>query len=161
MTNGELTRRPALVSDRPFLFQLYASTREAELAQAPWTGEQKHRFVTMQFEAQQEGYRAAYPEALQEIICAGGIPAGRLYWSREPDRLHILDITVAPAQRNLGIGSRVIGKILEEAGDVGNPVTIFIEDFNPSCRLFARLGFRVASQDGFQLLLRYIPPTPR
>lgn len=158
MTAGGITRRPVLESDRPFLFQLYASTREAEMAQVPWTGEQKHAFLLMQFDAQSVGYREAYPEASHEIICAAEVPAGRVYWSREPDRLHILDITVAPAQRNTGIGSSVIGEILAEGREAGKPVTIYVEDFNPSCRLFARLGFEVASQDGFQLLLRCRQP---
>lgn len=155
MTNCEVTRRPVVETDAAFLFQLYASARESELAQVPWTLQQKHDFLLMQFNAQTAGYREAYPQALHEMICAGGNPAGRVYWSREPDRIHILDITVAPAYRNAGIGSYVIREILEEGRGTNKPVTIYVEDFNPSCRLFARLGFQVASRDGFQLLLRY------
>lgn len=159
MTNVAIVRRPVAETDGQFLFELYASTREAELAQVPWTSEQKRAFLAMQFAAQTAGYREAYPQALHEMICAAGLPAGRLYWSRQPDRLHILDITVAPPQRNGGIGSHVIGEILEEGRRENKPVTIYVEDFNPSCRLFARLGFQVASQDGFQLRLQ-CPPSP-
>jgi ribosomal protein S18 acetylase RimI-like enzyme len=159
MTNAPIIRRPVAESDRPFLFELYASTREAELAQVPWTSEQKRAFLAMQFEAQTVGYREAYPQALHEMICAAGLPAGRLYWSRLPDRLHILDITVSPPRRNAGIGSHVLGEILEEGRRESKPVTIYVEDFNPSCRFFARLGFQVVSQDGFQLLLQ-CPPSP-
>jgi len=140
-------------SDRAFLFELYASTRAAELALTPWTEEQKHQFVTMQFQAQTLGYRDAYPQADHEIIVAGGQPAGRLYLARETDRLHVLDITIAPEQRAAGIGSAVLGEILEEAAREGKPVTIYVESFNPSLRLFLRLGFQVITQDGFQLLL--------
>lgn len=157
MTSIEITRRPVVEADRPFLFQLYASTRETELERVPWNTEQKHAFLAMQFEGQNVGYREAYPRASHEMICAGGVPAGRLYWSREPDRLHILDITVEPSRRGGGLGSRVIGEILDEGRRDRKPVTIYVEDFNPSCRLFARLGFQVASQDGFQLLLRCNP----
>lgn len=153
MNRGEITRRPAGDSDAPFLLELYAGTRAAELAQVPWTAEQKLAFVGMQFDAQTASYRQAYPQGLHEIIFAGEAPAGRIYWSRQPNNIHVLDIAVAPALRNAGIGSHVLGEILDEADRTGKSVTIYVEDFNPSCRLFQRLGFRVASQDGFLLLL--------
>jgi ribosomal protein S18 acetylase RimI-like enzyme len=157
MNLGDITRRPVNHFDRPFLFELYASTREAELAQVPWTAEQKLAFVNMQFEAQTVSYRESFPEGLFEIISAGEVPAGRIYWSRQPEQIHILDMTVVPAYRNSGIGSYVLREILEEADRTGKSVTIYVEDFNPSARLFERLGFRVAAQDGFQLLLRRLP----
>jgi len=153
MTPAEISRRPVAESDRPLLFDLYASTREAELAMTPWTPEQKAQFLAMQFQAQITGYGSAFPRALHEIIMAGGRPAGRLYLSREAERLHILDITIAPEQRNAGIGSAVLAEILEEGKRDGKKVTIYVESFNPSLRLFLRLGFQVISQDNFQLLL--------
>jgi len=153
MTAPKITRRPAGEPDLEFLFDLYASTRAAELAMTPWTPEQKRQFLTMQFQAQIDGYRHAYPKAVHEIIAADGRPAGRLYLSREAERLHILDITIAPELRNTGIGSLVIGEILQEADRECKSVTIYVESFNPSLRLFLRLGFQVASQDSFQLLL--------
>jgi ribosomal protein S18 acetylase RimI-like enzyme len=157
MNLGEITRRTVNHADRPFLFELYASTRDAELAQVPWTAEQKLAFVTMQFEAQTVSYRESFPHGLFEIISAGEVPAGRIYWSRQPEQIHILDITVAPAYRNSGIGSYVLREILEEADRTGKSVTIYVEDFNPSSRLFERLGFQVAAKDGFQLLLQRLP----
>ena len=150
----EISRRPAGDADLPFLFELYASTRAAELAMTPWTPEQKAAFVQMQFQAQIRGYRESYPHAVHEMIAAGGRLAGRVYFSREADHLHILDLTIAPEQRNAGIGSAVLAEIFAEADGRGWPVTIFVESFNPSLRLFLRLGFKVVSQDSFQLLLR-------
>jgi ribosomal protein S18 acetylase RimI-like enzyme len=153
MTAPKITRRPVGEPDLEFLFDLYASTRTQELAMTPWTPEQKAQFLTMQFQAQIDGYRHAYPKAIHQIIAANGRPAGRLYLSTEADRLHILDITIAPELRNTGIGSVVIGEILEEADRESKSVTIYVESFNPSLRLFLRLGFQVVSQDSFQLLL--------
>lgn len=153
MTPAEISRRPVTDSDHAFLLDLYASTRAAELALTPWTAEQKTQFVIMQFQAQMTGYRDCYPQAVQEIITAGGRAAGRLYLSQEAGRLHILDITVAPELRNAGIGSAVLREILEEGRDQNKAVTIYVESFNPSLRLFLRLGFQVISQDSFQLLL--------
>jgi ribosomal protein S18 acetylase RimI-like enzyme len=153
MTPCEITRRPVCESDQPFLLELYAGVREAELAQTPWTPEQKHAFVEMQFNAQTVGYRDADPHAAHEIVSAGGRAVGRAYWSSRADCLHILDITIAQPSRNSGIGSHVLRDILEEADREKKPVTIYVESYNPSLRLFERLGFRVIAQDGFQLLL--------
>jgi ribosomal protein S18 acetylase RimI-like enzyme len=153
MTAGEITRRPVRDSDQSFLFELYASTREAELAQVPWTSEQKHAFLTMQFTAQTQGYRQAHPQGVHEIICKADQAVGRVYFSRKEDRLHILDITIAPGVRNAGLGSRVLVELFSEADQENKKVTIYVESFNPSLRLFQRLGFNVVSQDGFLLLL--------
>lgn len=157
MSLPEISSRPVNDGDRSFLLRLYASVREAEMALVPWTTEQKRAFIEMQFAAQIRGYAEVYPQALHQIICRNGQPAGRIYWSREAERLHILDITVDPQWRNQGIGSRVLNTLLEEADRDAKPVTIHVEDFNPSRRLFERLGFEIASQDGFMLQLRRPP----
>jgi ribosomal protein S18 acetylase RimI-like enzyme len=157
MSPFEISRRPACESDRPFLLDLYAGVREPELALTPWTPEQKHAFVEMQFIAQTVGYREAHPQAAHEIICAASRDVGRIYWSSNADCLHILDVTIAPSSRSLGIGSYVLREILEEADSEQKSVTIYVESYNPSLRLFERLGFRVIAQDGFQLLLTRAP----
>ncbi len=157
MMPANIGRRTVGNADRPFLFDLYASTRAAEMALTPWTAEQQEAFLTMQFNAQITAYRETYPEAEHEMITAGGRPVGRLYLSRLPDGLRILDITIAPEFRNAGIGSVVLGEILEEADRESKPVTIYVESFNPSLRLFQRLGFRIVVEDSFQLLLERQP----
>jgi ribosomal protein S18 acetylase RimI-like enzyme len=160
VNGSHVTRRPVTDRDKPFLLGLYAGTREAELAQVPWTAEQKLVFVGMQFDAQIVGYGEAYPQGLHEIISVGDIPAGRIYWCRQADGIHILDITVASASRKNGIASSVLRDILDEADRTGKNVTIYVEAFNPSLAFFERLGFRVASQDGFQLLLERTAASP-
>jgi RimJ/RimL family protein N-acetyltransferase len=152
-----ITTRTATESDRAFLLELYASTREAEMAMVPWSAEQRRIFVEMQFAAQWSGYRNAYPDAEHSVIVADGEPAGRIYFTRGAEKIHILDITIAPSSRNRGIGSRVLQALLDEARAARKAVSIYVEDFNPSRRLFERLGFRVVQHDGFQLLLERPP----
>jgi RimJ/RimL family protein N-acetyltransferase len=144
--------RPVTEADRPLLFQLYASTREFELSQVPWSPEQKQAFLEMQFAAQTRSYSSTYSQATHEMICLDGEPVGRLYLDRI-DRYHILDITIAPAHRSKGIGSEILRRILAEAHSEGKTVSIYTETFNPSLRLFVRLGFRQKSVDGFLVLL--------
>jgi ribosomal protein S18 acetylase RimI-like enzyme len=153
MTPMTIALREALESDRPLLFQLYASTRQEELARVPWTDAQKQAFLEMQFAAQVRGYAASNPDATHEVICADGLAVGRLYLDRRPDCLHIMDITIAPESRSAGIGSEVLRRLLEEADHAGKSVSIYVESFNPSLRLFERLGFRTKSVDGFLVLL--------
>jgi len=71
----EYALRPAAPDDADFLFRVYASTREAELAVVPWTPEQKAAFLRMQFKAQDTDYRARNPEARFLVIETGGRPA--------------------------------------------------------------------------------------
>lgn len=158
MISGErITLRPVSGQDDNFLRSVYAATRAAELAQVPWSPEQKEAFVRMQFNAQKQHYAAEYPQANHDLICVGGIPVGRLYLARAADVLHILDITVLPEHRNSGIGSFLLGRVIEEARIAGRPVTIYVESFNPSLRLFERLGFQKDKENGFQLLLKWTP----
>lgn len=154
---SEITLRDVADADLPFVLDLYASVRDAEMQLVPWTPEQKRAFVEMQFAAQLRGYRDRYPSAEHLLILSDHNPAGRLYVDRGAKEIHILDITVAPARRGAGIGSTVLNALIAEAGLCGKPVSIYVEDFNPSLRLFEHLGFRLAKQDGFQLLLERAP----
>jgi ribosomal protein S18 acetylase RimI-like enzyme len=154
-----ITLRPVCESDDPFLLALYASTRASEMALVPWTDAQKQDFLQMQFAAQKSSYAKEYPDARHALICHDSESVGRVYLHRSPERFHILDITVAESRRNQGIGSGILRKIVQEAGQAGKSTTIYVENFNPSLRLFERLGFRVAVVKDFQVLLE-CPPTP-
>jgi GNAT superfamily N-acetyltransferase len=155
--NAQITLRPATAADDDFILFCYASTRAQELAQAPWSAEQKEVFVRMQYVAQKQHYAAESPHASHDIIYVNETPVGRIYLDRREDALHILDITLLPQDRNHGTGSVLLGRLLDEAGRVGKPVTIYVENFNPSLRLFERLGFQKDHEKGFHLLMRWQP----
>ncbi|HEY2233156.1 MAG TPA: GNAT family N-acetyltransferase [Candidatus Angelobacter sp.] len=74
---------------------------------------------------------------------------------RSGEKFHILDITLLPEHRNRGAGSFLLGQLMAEAKEAGKPVTIYVETFNPSLRLFQRLGFTTIQQEGLHLLLQY------
>jgi ribosomal protein S18 acetylase RimI-like enzyme len=152
-----ITLRPVRESDDPFLFELYAGTRASEMALVPWTDAQKQAFLQMQFTAQKNSYAKEYPEAKHAVICREEEPVGRLYLARCPDCFHILDITIAEQCRSKGIGSLVLKGILQEAIQAGKTTTIYVENFNPSMRLFERMGFRIASVRDFTVLLERRP----
>jgi len=152
-----LTFRPIGAADEPFLREVYAATRAEELAQVDWTPAQKDAFLRMQFDAQHRYYAENYPHAQFQIILVDGEPAGRLYVDRRAAEIRIMDITLLPAFRGQGIGSRLLNEILAEGQAHGLPVTIHVERFNPALRLYERLGFRLLEDKGVYCLMEWTP----
>ena len=145
--------RDVTPEDDAFLREVYASTRAAEVEMVPWSEEQKAAFLRFQFEAQDSYYRSQFPTADFQIIMNAGAPVGRFYVLRKTDEIRILDITILPESRSQGIGTSLIGQLLDEAAE--RAVTIWVENFNPSQSLFRRLGFSVVQEDGFNQLLEF------
>jgi len=156
-TSPNITLRPVGPTDYEFLLEVYSSTRADELALVPWTSEQQQLFVRSQFAAQQAHYAEKYPGASHDIIMSSGRPVGRLYVARLDHEIRIVDITILPTERNCGIGTYLIKQILDEAKGAGKLTRIYVEEFNPSLRLFERLGFSVSAQHGMHLLLEWSP----
>lgn len=150
--------RPVQEADRPFLAQVYASTRAEELATLPWTDEQKAAFIAHQFEAQDAHYRTHYDRATFDVIEVDGEPAGRLYVDRGPREIRIVDIALTPEYRGRGLGTGLLQALLDEAAGSGRTVSIHVEMSNPARRLYERLGFRPAGEHGPYVLMER-PPT--
>lgn len=157
MDPAEVTLRPVQPADEEFLLRVYACTREGELALVPWSLEQKAAFVRMQFEAQNRHYRAQYPQAEYAIIVRQGCDVGRLWVAHRPDGIHILDLTLLPEFRGAGLGTRLLRRLQQEASHSALPLSIYLENFNPSLRLFDRLGFRKAKEEGVHWLVQWTP----
>jgi ribosomal protein S18 acetylase RimI-like enzyme len=141
--------------DEAFLLRVYASTRMDEMAMVPWTEEQRAVFVKMQFDAQLHHYQNHFPTATHEIIELAGQSAGRLYVLRTDEFIRILDITLLPEFRAAGAGTRLIHELMSEAAATRRPLRINVESFNPSLRLFERLGFRKAEENGIHFLMEW------
>ena len=154
---SNITLRPVGSEDDEFLVTVYGSTRAAELALVAWTIEQQQVFVRSQFAAQQDHYTEKYPAANHDIIMFDDHPVGRLYVARLDHEIRIVDLTVLPVAQNAGIGTYLIRQLLDETKHTGKITSIYVEEFNPSLRLFDRLGFSVKEQQGFHLLLEWSP----
>ena len=155
--SSNTTLRPVGSDDYDFLVEVYGSTRAEEMALVPWSTEQQLAFVRSQFAAQQDHYAKTYPTANHDIIVSNDRPVGRLYVARLDQEIRIVDITLLPAERNAGIGSYLIKQLVDEANRSGKITRIFVEEFNPSLRLFERLGFLPSEQHGIHVLMQYNP----
>jgi ribosomal protein S18 acetylase RimI-like enzyme len=148
-----ITLRDTRPEDEAFLLEVYATTRADEMALVPWSEERRAAFVRSQFNAQDSYYRAEFPNASYQVILKDGEPAGRLYVLRKETEILILDITLLAQHRNAGIGTGLLRELLVEGAQSERPVRIWVEHFNPSLRLFERLGFSRIQEDGFNLLM--------
>jgi GNAT superfamily N-acetyltransferase len=139
--------RAVLDTDDSFLRELYASTRQAELALMPWPEEAKASFVRMQFEAQRSHYFSFYPQADHFIVLADGASAGRLYVDRQDSCILIVDITVLPEFHRRGIGRALVSELQSEAVSSGRVLTGHVEKSNPASAFWRHMGFHLTDGD--------------
>ena len=158
MTEG-ISLRPIEPGDEEVLYQVYASTRQEELAPTGWSEEQKASFLRMQFEAQSRYYREHYEGAEFSVILEDDRPVGRLYVARWPEEIRLVDIALLPEHRNAGIGGALLGDLISESEVSNKPLSIHVERFNPALRLYGRFSFEVVEDKGVYLLMRRLPET--
>lgn len=152
-----LAFRSITEADQPFLCQLYASTREEELAIVPWSEKSKEAFLEFQFRAQQTFYQSQFMGANYWVIEQASVPIGRLYLDRRDDEIRIIDIALMPDYRDRGIGTALLNAVLAEARVKNQPVTIHVEHNNRVLQLYHRLGFRQIGDEGVYKLMEWIP----
>ncbi len=158
-TDPRITLRPVECWDSEFLYTVYASTREEEMALIPWSPEQKDRFLRMQFDMQSRYYHTHYPAHFAsvrfDVVELNGMPAGQLYTARSETEVRLVNIALLPAGRNLGTGTRLISELLQEAGQGGLCVRLHVDRGNPAGRLYRRLGFVEIGGDDIRLLMEW------
>lgn len=139
-----ITLRPVRPDDQDFLFQLYASTRAAELALLDWGETQRAVFLRAQFDAQRRDYSARFSVEGHQIILSDGQPAGRIWIARSAEEIRLVDLALLPTARGLGIGTYLIKDLIAEAKATGKPLRLSVPKHNEAARrLYERLGFTV------------------
>jgi ribosomal protein S18 acetylase RimI-like enzyme len=151
----KITLRRVQPADDRFIFEVYSSSREPEMALVPWTDGQREAFLRMQCAAQLSHYQKHNPDAQHSIILVDGSPVGRVYINRSENEIEILDITVLTAHRGRGTGSYILRLLQVESREVDKPLNIYVESFNPSLGLFERLGFKRKAEEGINLLMEW------
>jgi GNAT superfamily N-acetyltransferase len=141
-----ITVRDEQPSDEAFLYELYASTRQDELEAAGWPPEMRGGFLTMQFRARQQGYRSAFEGAEFQIIQVNGVKAGEIILYRSADGLRVVDIALLPHFRNVGVGTAILRRVLDEAAAARQPVHLKVDRGSRAERLYRRLGFSKISE---------------
>ncbi|MGK7909050.1 MAG: GNAT family N-acetyltransferase [Synechococcus sp.] len=156
-SGDRIALRPIVDGDRPFLYQVYASTREEELAIVPWSQDEKKAFLEFQFNAQHTFYQNQFGDAAFWVIEQTGVPIGRLYLDRRTDEIRIIDIALMPAYRDLGIVTALLNAVLAEGQAQNQPVTIHVEQNNRALNLYRRLGFVQKGEESIYYLMEWMP----
>lgn len=154
-----IASRSARPDDEEFLYRVYASTRQEELAQVGWDDTHKKAFLRQQFDAQSRYYREHYEGTSFDVILSDGRPVGRLYVARWPEEIRVIDIALLPEHRGMGIGGELLAGLVSESEASGKPLSIHVERFNPALRLYERLRFRPKEDKGVYLLMERTPGT--
>ncbi|WP_404380362.1 GNAT family N-acetyltransferase [Caenispirillum salinarum] len=135
-------------ADMPFLVSLMSSAREAERAFFAGDARMWHMLMDHQARAQTHHYRATYPGASMDILERNGHGAGRLCLHQRDDAILVLDIVIIPGLRGRGHGGAILRAVMDVAAARGQAVRLHVIAHNPARRLYERLGFRVAGDDG-------------
>ena len=149
LTNTAITLRPIAEEDISFLTEVYASTREPEMARLPfWTDLMKQEFVESQFKAQHEYYQNNYTGADFWVIEYENKAVGRLYLDSNfrGKGMRIIDISILPQYRNRGFGQGIFEDLKRKSVELNVPLSIHVEAFNPAKELYTRLGFKLISE---------------
>jgi ribosomal protein S18 acetylase RimI-like enzyme len=144
--------------DLEFLRQLYASTRQDELAVTGWPQPQIDAFLAQQFNAQHQHYISNFAGADFDLILdADDKPIGRLYLEERDDEFRIIDIALLCDARGKGIGGSILRRIIQRASDARKPVRIHVEATNRAKELYLRLGFQTVEDHGVYQLMECNP----
>ena len=151
-----ISLRPINADDSSLLLEIYRSTRAEELALVSWwTEEQKNAFVQMQSDAQHSHYRNTFPQAEYLVVQVDTRAVGRLYLAELESELRILDLTLMPHERNAGVGSYLLERLIEESKSKRKPLSIHVESFSPAIDLLERLGFKKVGENGIYFLMEH------
>ena len=148
--------RPA---DEPFLFDVYCTTWLEEVAAMPDPRLVQH-FLRIQYTAQEARFEGRFPGHERYVVTHDGKDAGRVYLHRTASMLHAIDMILLPRFRSLGIGSRLVSRLFDEARDTGRLVSIRVPRRNVrATRLYAALGFRLVAVDDLDHFYEWTPET--
>jgi ribosomal protein S18 acetylase RimI-like enzyme len=147
--------RPACAGDEAFLFELYCTTRNEEIAAWGLDSSQQEILLRMQFNAQRQHYELAYGAREHSIIMVGNRPTGRIMVFRSEQEFVLVDIALLPDARGMGIGAALIADLLTEAERAGKPVSLHVAKDNRARRLYERLGFEICEDTGMYFKMEW------
>ena len=148
-----LSLRAVTQDDEAFLLDVYASTREEELAGLGWDDNQKRAFIRMQFLVRER----SYPRGDDRIILMNGRAIGRMLVKRIDSAILLADIALLTEFRNAGIGTRLIQDLMKEAAESAKPIHLHVLETSVAVGLYERLGFFRLGTDAAYVEMKWDP----
>ena len=132
-----ITIRIATPNDYEFLYELNSKTMR-EYVQATWGWDETW---------QQNHFKENFQSEANKIIMLNSQDIGRIELFNRTDEVRIGNIQILPEHQNKGIGNVIMLKIIQQAQDRKQCVTLQVLKVNPARRFYERLGFSVESED--------------
>lgn len=166
--------RPHAAADDDFCRALFREQRAAQFAPLDLGDGALRAMLDQQFEAQRMATTRRFPDAEAFIIAHAGRDVGRLIVTfragspaasegtaslpSDSPILHLIDLALAPAARNCGIGSDVINSLARAGHALGaKHFTLSVLQSNEAARrLYARLGFLTAADGVYSAMVRHL-----
>lgn len=142
----QLSLRPVLEEDLPFLRKLFEST-QPDLAALE--SQLRESLLDMQFRSRKAQWAEQYPNAEYRIIECEGSTIGWIA-IEESEEIHLIDIALLEESRGKGFGTAALQDLIAK----GKAVTLEVRIDNPAVRLYRRLGFRVVDEHGLHYKMR-------
>ncbi|HEY5892925.1 MAG TPA: GNAT family N-acetyltransferase [Chthoniobacterales bacterium] len=152
-----LTFRPLQPGDETFLYEVYASTREQEMALWASSPEEKAAFLRMQFEAQHAFYQKQFPNGDFFLVLSDGRPVGRLYLEDQGNEVLLIEVALLPKSRRLGLGRRLFEALFEVGTSRDCFMVGHVEWWNPAIYFFLRIGFQITGKSDTHYQIRWVP----
>ena len=141
--------RPATLDDLAYCYLVFADgMREYVERLYGWDeAEQRKKFVSVFQPQEARIIRGRIGPAVADV--------GWVQVETEEDSLHVKELHVARASRNLGLGAWALLQILDEAAAVHKDVRLATFEISDAVRFYLRLGFARVGQAGEVVRLRH------
>ena len=151
--------RPCEPSDDPFLYDVFCTTWESEVAALPNQKLAQH-VLRIQHIAQERRFATRFPGHRRLVVLDGDQRAGRLYLSETDRSVHVVDLTLLPEFRSRGIGTRILQHLMRTATQDGSTISLGVPRTNKRATgLYAALGFSLVAVDDLDNFFEW-SPTP-
>lgn len=141
-----------------FLFKVFKESRPELNLINDISEEQKTNIILQQFTMEHQQLIQMYPNAELNIVMLNKEPVGRIYINYGQTSVRILEIGVLEQYRGLGIGKKILTRVIKEAEKNEKTVNLQVAWFNQSAYTFyERIGFKVVENNGVVSEMQYMP----
>lgn len=144
LTSAQISRRPAMEADVPFLMELRHRTMDAHLRASGVEPSDKEHLQRVRFRFE-----------CAEVILVDGQASGLLKVARDGTCWDLIQIQIVPELQGRGLGAWLIRGVVAQAQRAGASLKLDVLKANPARRLYEKLGFVVVAEKprAFDMLL--------
>jgi ribosomal protein S18 acetylase RimI-like enzyme len=144
---AEISLRDATDEDYAFLYRLHREALKDYIDQTwGWNEDWQAAY-----------FRENFDLTGKSIIQQGGQNIGCIAVLDEGQHIFLSYIALVPSHQRMGIGTRLIEKVLQQGREMQKPVTLKVLKTNPAWALYSRLGFSITRTSDTHYLMTAFP----